>query len=620
MKPVQTRRPHRPIRAALLVGRRRERGAFAMMTIIFMTVMIAVLGMLDIGNVFFQRRDLQRIADMAALAGVQRLDATCSQAPVSASRSAASNGLNTGAGDTISVGCGRWDPTANPAPSYYVPVANPGASSPAVQLNAVQVAVSRQVPYFFLGPSRTVYAMSTSRATAIDVFSVGATLAQLGGNSCAGAPPSSSANPGLVNGLLGALLGAKSGLNLTLASYQALACTSIKLGDLAAAVQAGTMQQLLAANLSLGRFLNVVANAASQTNVVNANLQAAVGALQTLGSVNQNPTNVNVGGPGGVLNVALADMQSAADAQVNLLDLVMVAAEIANSSSAVMLDVPALALGGLTGTQLQVQIISPPSIAVGEGGKDASGNWRTQASTAAAGIYLLVDLGTQTLPIVGPLLQLLGANVDVTLPIYIQVGTGTAVLESTQCAQTPQASTATITATPGIANLCIGTPPLNKGMLNLSSQYSCTNPAQIVNAKLSLLNLLGLVQLTVSLSNVSVKVQGAPATHVFSGVSGLDSNYWTVNSNALGSATAGALAQLSNATITPSLGLLGGAMFSVGGNFVPTLLGILTSALSPLLNSLDAVVVPLLNLLGVQVGAATVHQISLNCGVAQTVY
>ncbi len=61
-------------------------------------------------------------------------------------------------------------------------------------------------------------------------------------------------------------------------------------------------------------------------------------------------------------------------------------------------------------------------------------------------------------------------------------------------------------------------------------------------------------------------------------------------------------------------------LLSLPSTFVSTLLTFLTGLLSPLLSSLDAVLVPLLNLLGVQVGAATVHQISLNCGVAQTVY
>ncbi|MBA5790835.1 hypothetical protein H3280_28025, partial [Escherichia coli] len=69
-----------------------------------------------------------------------------------------------------------------------------------------------------------------------------------------------------------------------------------------------------------------------------------------------------------------------------------------------------------------------------------------------------------------------------------------------------------------------------------------------------------------------------------------------------------------------NVGLFGANILTVPGNFVSTLLSFLSGLLGPLLSSLDAVLVPLLNLLGVQVGAATVHQISLNCGVAQTVY
>ncbi|WP_186208838.1 TadG family pilus assembly protein [Burkholderia gladioli] len=626
MKPAQSRRIGSSIPGRTIVGRRRERGAFAVMTLIFLAAAISILGVIDIGNAFFQRRDLQRIADMAALAGAQRLDNACAQAPVTATAAATKNGLNTGAGDTITVGCGRWDPSVNAAPSYYVPAANvgTGSSNPnALQLNGVQVKLTRQVRHFFVGPTQTVRARSTARATAIDVFSVGATLAQLGGTSCSGTPASSSANPGLVNGLLGALLGSKSGLNLSLVSYQALACTNVRLADIAAAAGVGTIDQLLALNLSLSQFLKLTANALQQTSVVNANLQASLGALQAMISANVNGGNLNLGGPNGLLNIALANTQSAATATVSLLDLIMVGAEVANSNNAVAVNIPSVSLGGLTGTQLQVQIISPPSIGIGEGGiNPATGQWRTQASTAAVGLYLLVDLGLKQVPIVGPLLQLVGVNVDVTLPLYLQVGTGKAVLNSTQCAQTAAASTATITATPGVANLCIGTPPLNsKGMISLSSTYSCKSPAQIINAQIAPFGILNLLQLTVSVSNISVQVQGAAQTHTFSGVAGLDSDYWTVNSNALGSALASALAQLATAQISPNLGLLGNLIsVAVPSNFVGTILGILQPVLGPLLSALDAVIVPLLNLLGVQVGAATVHQISLTCGVAQTVY
>ncbi|AZQ50977.1 TadG family pilus assembly protein [Burkholderia cenocepacia] len=589
----------------------RQRGAFSVMAIIATLIAITTLGAIGVGNLFYQRRDVQRIADMAALAAVQRMDDACSQPTATATSNAQSNGLNASNGDTINIECGRWDTSANPAPSYYA-----AATSGATQLNAAKVVVTRQVPFFFVGPPQTVSAVSTARSTNIDTFSVGATLAALGGVGCAGGSAPTSGNPGLVNGLIGALLGAN--LNLNIASYQALACTNVTVGDLVVAAGVGTVDQLLALKLTLPQLLQLMVNAATKTAVANASLQASIATLQAILNANVPGTSIGLGGAGGLLNVALADTQAALNAQVDLLDLLMVGAEIAATGKpAVTVNVPSLNLGGLTGTQLQVQIISPPSIGVGEGGKDpATGTWRTKASTAAVGVYLNVALGTAQLPIVGPLLNAI-ASIDVNLPIYLQVGTGTAWLNSTQCASTQQASTVAITAQPGVANLCIGQPPLDaSGKISLSSNYSCSSPAQIINANA----VLGAVRVTASMSNVSVQVQGASQSHTFNGVPGIDANYWTVNSNALGSALSSALTQLAAATITVNITLLDLTTLPIPSSFVSTLLGFLTSLLGPLLSSLDAVLVPLLNLLGVQVGAATVHQISLNCGVAQTVY
>ena len=46
---------------------------------------------------------------------------------------------------------------------------------------------------------------------------------------------------------------------------------------------------------------------------------------------------------------------------------------------------------------------------------------------------------------------------------------------------------------------------------------------------------------------------------------------------------------------------------------------VLSAALQPVFALLDAVLVPTLSLLGVQVGTATVHNMSLTCGVSQLV-
>ncbi|WP_049102300.1 TadG family pilus assembly protein, partial [Burkholderia cenocepacia] len=568
----------------------RQRGAFSVMAIVATLIAITTLGAIGVGNLFYQRRDVQRIADMAALAAVQRMDDACSQPTATATSNAQSNGLNASNGDTINIECGRWDTSVNPAPSYYA-----AAAAGTTQLNAAKVVVTRQVPFFFVGPPQTVSAVSTARSTNIDTFSVGATLAALGGVGCSGGSAPTSGNPGLVNGLIGGLLGAN--LNLNIGSYQALACTNVTVGDLVVAAGVGTVDQLLALKLTLPQLIQLMVKAATQTSVVNASLQASLATLQAILNANIPGTSIGLGGAGGLLNVALADTQAALNAQVDLLDLLMVGAEIAATGKpAVTVNVPSLNLGGLTGTQLQVQIISPPSIGVGEGGIDpATGTWRTTASTAAVGVYLNVDLGTTQLPIVGALLGALNVGVDVNLPIYLQAGTGTARLDSTQCTSTQATSTVVITARPGVANLCIGQPPLDaSGKINLSSTYSCKSPAQIINV-----NVLGLAQLTASLSNISVQVQGAEQSHTFNGVPGIDANYWTVNSNALGSALSSALSQLAAATITANIGLGGVNLLSLPSTFVSTLLTFLTGLLSPLLSSLDAVLVPLLNLLGV---------------------
>jgi len=63
-----------------------------------------------------------------------------------------------------------------------------------------------------------------------------------------------------------------------------------------------------------------------------------------------------------------------------------------------------------------------------------------------------------------------------------------------------------------------------------------------------------------------------------------------------------------------------GIPIRVSTGLIGNLLALLTqSTLNPILGALDQLLVPLLQLLGVQVGVATVHNMSLACGVAQTV-
>ena len=118
-----------------------QRGAFSVMAIIGLLVAVTTLGVIGVGNLFYQRRDVQRIADMAALAAVQRMDDACSQPGTTANSNAQSNGLNPSKGDTLAIVCGRWDTAVNPAPSYF---ASAGAGT--TQLNAVKVTMTPNIP------------------------------------------------------------------------------------------------------------------------------------------------------------------------------------------------------------------------------------------------------------------------------------------------------------------------------------------------------------------------------------------------------------------------------------------------------------------------------------------
>ena len=122
---------------------RRQSGAVAMLGALWLMVAVICLATIDIGNVFWQKRELQKIADLAALAGAQGETPAVCQA--NATRIATLNGM-TGA---PLVECGNWTPSPGVADTrtYFVNGASP--------LNASRVTVARTVPYLFLFSATT---------------------------------------------------------------------------------------------------------------------------------------------------------------------------------------------------------------------------------------------------------------------------------------------------------------------------------------------------------------------------------------------------------------------------------------------------------------------------------
>ncbi|WP_250469334.1 TadG family pilus assembly protein [Caballeronia sp. GAFFF2] len=565
---------HRP-------ARRAQRGVAGTLAAIWLIVAVAALGAIDVGNFFFARRSLQSAADLAATAGSQVADAACTRATAAATGSAAVNGFDaTASGNGMTTACGRWDTQANAAPDYFAAGGTP--------INAVKVVATRTVPYFFVGPARTVTATAVAKVTDIGAFSIGTTLASIG--------------PGPINGLLNALLGTS--LNLSLASYQGLADTRVKIADLVTAAGVGTVDQLLATSLTAAQIARLMVNALQTTSVANANLSTALGAMQTIASANI-PGNqtISLGKTStapGLLSVALANTQSALNATISPLDALFVMAEIAQAGKSAVNVAGGLNLLGIA-AGLTVQVVQPPVLAIGEAGQDANGNWRTQAQTAQVRASLDVTVGTLSL-VLGPLFGNIAPTVH--LPVVVEAVAGSAYLASTQCKGPPLARRSVIGVNSTVANVCVGDTP--------AGAAACSQPATLVNV-------LGLLTVTAKVTTGSVP--SASGTLTFDGQSGNSDDYQTLASLP-GKTLANALSSLNTSLSAPGGLILASPLLpsALLNSIAPLLLALLTPALTTILAGLDQVLVPVLQLLGAQIGTSTIHDLSLTCGESQLAY
>jgi uncharacterized membrane protein len=569
-----TRRP-RLLRAG---GVRRQRGAVAMLAAIFLIVAVAALAAIDIGNIYFVRRQLQRTADLAAMAAVQMISmpAGCAGAASTAISNAQANGFtvdnSSAQTKTLKTNCGRWSTTTSP---NFTQTGSP--------LNAVQVMVQQVVQPFFFPAPYTATATATAFATNIDKLSLGTSLAAINSQQSA-----------LLNAILSGLL--NSTVALSVADTQSLAAANIKLSDLMTALHLGSMQSLLSTSVTYQQFVAAMVTALQNGgDTVNSTL------LQTLAVNVPGGQNITLGASGsspGLLSLGLSNPDSAASATVNVLSTVVAAAQIAqynpNGNS------PVINLtGGLTGVAgISLQVISPPVVAVGEGGATPP----VQASTAA------VNLAVTLLPVGLAPLDLGVAQVSAfstPLVVSLKVAAGTATLSALDCESTMAATTATVKVVPSITSACLASSSSCSGSINLAS-----------------IKVLGINVATLSLGSTGwLSLSPGPTTLQFNGSSGSFNTTQTVNSNAVGSdvgtLTSALLTALPNALQITVLGS------NALGSVVSTILSGLTAALNPVLtpifNLLDSVLVPVLSLLGVQVGTATVHNEALTCGVAQLV-
>ncbi|MBO1749912.1 TadG family pilus assembly protein [Stenotrophomonas indicatrix] len=437
----------------------RPRGGMSVTMMLVMIALLAMLGLIEIGFLFWAKRDAQKVVDLAALAGAQRLD-LCR--PDNADNSAArQNALaqNTFPGQ-VQIQCGNWNATRGTA-DHFSPSVDAGNPR-----NAVRVIAERGVlPFFGQNsglPTLRVQAVA-KRSEPTAVFAVGSQLLRTNGNS-----------PLMATLRLVGL----DVTNATVLSYDGLAQATVTPSGLLAALgipvttdlSVADFNRLLSVNrISLAQLVNATATVVGRETAVGVQLQALSNLVGTRLDINQ--LNILLGsqnGGGGLFAQVISPdgtIGSALESRVNVLDLVTAAISIANDGNGVQ--VQGL---NLLGIDVKAGVVEPPSIAIGGVG----------ARAYNAQVRLMLDVDSDRLFAIGPLLNLLGTRLH--LPLHVDVANAMGTLTSIQCGAAPP--TATVQVDSSVLRACVG-------KVNAADRFSKSNVCDATLQNEQLLRLLG---------------------------------------------------------------------------------------------------------------------------------
>src|SRR6266403_1907514 len=414
----------------------------------------------------------------------------------------------------------------------------------------------------------------------------GSAHAACSGGPCVGAGPRlasvDSSRSVLLNALLGDLLGTS--FNLTLANWNAIAQGDVNLAGYLNALQTqvgvSNPSQALSANATVAQLVSAMAVAAQADG--NTAMANALSSLQ--------PQVAGLSGTvklGDLLSVSLPN-GALSSVKLNAMDLVTGAIQLYNYRNVVTTPNPvtisgsAIGLGSVVNSvQLYAQIIEPPTYVCGGVG--------TQFHTGAVRVKLnvdLVDLQPNASALNAPP-TITGASVTIgQVQLYVEV----ARAEGTIAAVDAVSHAVTIQATPGVADLYLGT----------ISDSVFFNRTHVIDASTDLdystIGTLSVNATTVSIQAKSYARGQAPFTSNLFFTGPYPQTQTASSSAAFASNLVDSLVTNLSLRLSPSLGALDSVI-------IPTLKTIVNGAITPALNSiLTGLVDPLLEILGIRLG------------------
>lgn len=564
---------------------RSRSGNFATMFALVLPVGIACAAFaVDEGSLYVERREAQSVTDLAAIyaaANIAKADAAAlkvfSNNHLTASLVGDMNGQAlTNGFRQVMVEKGRYVRDPNVAAGKRFTLG-------ATPYNAVRVTFRKDGTTYFASSllgQRTIVTDAVASAPAEAAFSIGSRLASL--------------NNGVLNSLLGGLLGTN--ISLSLMDYNALLATDVSalqfMNALATELNltAGTYADVLQTEATVGQIVSALATT-TKDKAADVALAKLLGA-HIPGSLKVPLANyIDLGQLG---KLATGHGTAAVDANVGIMELLGAAAAIANGKNQVALNAN-VGLPGLVGVKLDVAIGEPPQgytwFSIGEPGKIVR--------TAQTRLRLEATVGGAD----GLLNGLLGASIK--LPIYVELAYGEGQLKSVSCPTgKPASAVVTVAAKPGVAEVWLG--EINPADLKLFDKEPKVNPAQLISG-----NVVGLIKVDVTGSaNVDIGNM-APKNLTFTKN---DIDYRVVKNvssqNLAQSLTSSLIGGL---TLNAKVTVLGLGI----GLFVPSEAAVktaVTSLLSGVTAPVDALLFNTLSLLGVKVGEADIRVHGVSCG------
>jgi uncharacterized membrane protein len=423
---------------------RDRRGNIAISTALCLPVVISALALgVDYGYLTLQQRDLQTTADLSAISA-----AATPAAPESGvvdymwlngkNIAVLKNGQLLSKGSPMAFDAktvfDTFDAYAEVTKGHYRADAavavdarfQPGGSPS----DSVKVTLHQRGGLFFAGSLAAPPTLSASGTASIDrmaAFSVGSRLA--------------SVNNGVVNALLGKLLGTT--LSLSVMDYQALANANVdalKILDKLAIkldLTAGTYNDLLDTSISYGAFLNAIGQTIGVTPAVASILKTVERTVEKTKLTIKLKDIMDVG----PLGSRLIGRSDGLALQTDIFGLITATANTAHGSGQVDLDLGAT-IPGLAALTVSVAVGEPPV------GSKALGIGRTGAIVRTAQTRVAI---TTTVDGVTGIL-----GIRMKLPLYLEVAHAEARLSAVTCASGATGATVNVEAAPGVLELSLG--------------------------------------------------------------------------------------------------------------------------------------------------------------------